>query len=124
ADISPIDSPQGDRPTVALTSRDTAFIRELQEDIEIVSQPFAGVAQRLGVSQEEVVVWLQEAKAAGWLRRFAAVLHQRQAGYVANGMVAWRVPEDSIERAAMVATSLPQVSHCYQRLTYPDWPYN
>jgi glutamate-1-semialdehyde 2,1-aminomutase len=76
------------------------------------------------VSQEEVLAWLQEAKAAGWLRRFAAVLHHRQAGYVANGMVAWRVPDDSIESVATFAASLPQVSHCYQRLTYPDWPYN
>jgi glutamate-1-semialdehyde 2,1-aminomutase len=122
--IAPLDSPQGSRPTVAPTSRDTAFIRELQEDIEIVPQPFAGVADRLGVSQEEVLAWLQEAKAAGWLRRFAAVLHHRQAGYVANGMVAWRVPDDSIESVATFAASLPQVSHCYQRLTYPDWPYN
>jgi len=124
--ISPVDSTQGSRPTPAPSpnARDRAFVRELQEDIEIVSQPFAGVAQRLGVSQEEVVTWLQQAKAVGWLRRFAAILRQRQAGYVANGMVAWRVQEDSIERAATVATSLPQVSHCYQRLTYPDWPYN
>ncbi len=122
--ISAVDSPQGSRPTPALTVRDRAFIRELQKDIEIVSQPFADVAERLGVSQEEVVAWLQQAKAAGWLRRFAAILRQRQAGYVANGMVAWRVPQDSIERVATVAASLPQVSHCYQRLTYPDWPYN
>ncbi len=122
--IAPLDSPQDSRPTIAPTSRDTAFIRELQEDIEIVPQPFAGVADRLGVSQEEVLAWLQEAKAAGWLRRFAAVLHHRQAGYVANGMVAWRVPDDSIESVATFAASLPQVSHCYQRLTYPDWPYN
>jgi glutamate-1-semialdehyde 2,1-aminomutase len=122
--IAPLDSPQGSHPTITPTSRDTAFIRELQEDIEIVPEPFAGVAERLGVSQEEVLAWLQEAKAAGWLRRFAAVLHHRQAGYVANGMVAWRVPDDSIESVATFAASLPQVSHCYQRLTYPDWPYN
>jgi len=125
-DISPVDSTQGARPTPAAvpSARDRAFIRELQEDIEIVSQPFAGVAERLGVSQEEVLAWLHEAKAAGWLRRFAAVLSQRQAGYVANGMAVWRVPEDRIEKAAAVAASLPQVSHCYQRPTYPDWPYN
>jgi len=124
--VSPLDSAQGDRPTPASapSARDRAFIRELQEDIEIVPQPFAGIAERLGVSQEEVLAWLHEAKATGWLRRFAAVLSQRQAGYVANGMVAWRVPEDRIEKAAAVAASLPQISHCYQRPTYPDWPYN
>ncbi len=126
ADISPVDSAQEIRPTPAPApnARDRAFIRELQEDIEITPQPFAGVAERLGVSQEEVLAWLQEARAADWLRRFAAILRQQQAGYVANGMVAWRVPDDSIEKVATVATSLPQVSHCYQRLTYPDWPYN
>jgi glutamate-1-semialdehyde 2,1-aminomutase len=125
-DLSPTDSAQGSRPTRAAVpaARDRAFIRELQEDIEIVSQPFAGVAGRLGVSQQEVLAWLQQAKAAGWLRRFAAILRQRQAGYVANGMVAWRVPDDSIEKVAAVAAALPQVSHCYQRRTYPDWPYN
>ena len=125
-DVSPVDSAQGSRPGPAPipSDRDRAFIRELQEDIEIVPQPFAGVAEHLAVSQEEVLAWLQEAKAVGWLRRFAAILHQRQAGYVANGMVAWQVPEDSIEKTAMVAASLPQVSHCYQRPTYPDWPYN
>lgn len=125
-DISPIDSPQGGRPTPAAipNARDRAFIRELQEDIEIVPQPFARVAERLAVSQEEVIAWLQQAKAAGWLRRFAAVLSQRQAGYVANGMIVWRVPEDSIEKVAAVAAALPQVSHCYQRPSYPDWPYS
>ena len=125
-DVSPVDSAREDHPTPAAlpNARDRAFIRELQEDIEVVPQPFARVSERLGVSQEEVLAWLHEAKAAGWLRRFAAVLRQRQAGYVANGMAVWRVPEDSVEKAAAVAAALPQVSHCYQRPTYPDWPYS
>jgi glutamate-1-semialdehyde 2,1-aminomutase len=123
-DMPPVDSAHESHPASTPDARDRAYIRELQEHIDLVPEPFADVAERLGVSQEEVLAWLQEAKAAGWLRRFAAILHQRQAGYVANGMVAWRVPEDGIEKAAAVASSLPQVSHCYQRLTYPDWPYN
>jgi glutamate-1-semialdehyde 2,1-aminomutase len=126
ADISPAHTPQVSPTSSAPTpsARDRAFIRELQEDIEIVAQPFARIARRLGVSQDEVVDWLRQARAAGWLRRFAAILHQREAGYVANGMVVWRVPGGSIERVAAVAASLPQVSHCYQRRTYPGWPYN
>jgi glutamate-1-semialdehyde 2,1-aminomutase len=125
-DVPRAASPQGSplAPCPAPNTRDRGFIRELQEDIEIIRQPFARLAERLAVSQEDVLAWLQEAKAAGWLRRFAAILSQRQAGYVANGMVVWRVPEDSIEKVAAVAAALPQVSHCYQRPTYPDWPYN
>jgi len=123
-DPSPVVTPQQSRVPAAPTARDRAFIRELQEDIDLIPEPFAPLAERLGASQEEVLRWLQESKAAGWLRRFAAILDQRQAGYVANGMAVWRVPEDCIERLATVAASLPQVSHCYQRPTYPDWPYN
>lgn len=111
-------------PARPLSGRDKAFVRELQEDTELVPRPFAGPARRLGVSEEEVVDWLREAEALGWLRRFAAILHHRRAGYVANGMVAWRVPPERIEEAGAFAASLPQVSHCYQRPTYPDWPYN
>jgi glutamate-1-semialdehyde 2,1-aminomutase len=126
ADISPAEIPQASPPSAAPApdARDRAFIRELQENIEIVAQPFARIAQRLALSQDEVLDWLRQARAAGWLRRFAAILHQREAGYVANGMVVWRAPEDNMEKVAAVAASLPQVSHCYQRRTYPDWPYN
>jgi DNA-binding Lrp family transcriptional regulator len=107
----------------SLSPRDCAFVRALQEDIEIVREPFAPVARRLDVTEEEIFDWLREAAAAGWLRRFAAVLNHRRAGYQANGMVVWRVPPQRLEEAAAVASSYPQVSHCYQRSTFPDWPY-
>jgi DNA-binding Lrp family transcriptional regulator len=107
----------------SLSPRDRAFVRVLQEDVELVHEPFAAVARRLGVTQEEIFIWLREAAAVGWLRRFAAVLNHRRAGYQANGMVAWRVPPQRLEEAAAVASSYPQVSHCYQRPTFPDWPY-
>ena len=98
-------------------------MRALQGDIDIVPQPFTIAAQRLGVSQEEVFAWLREAAAAGWLRRVAAVLHHRRAGHPANGMVVWRVPPQRLEDVAALASAFPQVSHCYQRPTFPDWPY-
>jgi DNA-binding Lrp family transcriptional regulator len=75
------------------------------------------------VGQEEVFAWLGQAAAAGWLRRFAAILNHRRAGYGANGMVVWQVPPQHLEETAAIASSFPQVSHCYQRPTFPDWPY-
>jgi DNA-binding Lrp family transcriptional regulator len=108
----------------SLSQRDRAFVRALQDDIDIVPQPFAATASRLGVNQEEVLAWLGEAAAAGWLRRFAAILHHRRAGYGANGMVVWRVPPERLEEVAALASTLPQVSHCYERPTFPDWPYS
>jgi len=106
-----------------LSPRDRAFVHALQEDIEIVHEPFTAAAQRLGVSQKEVFDWLRQAAAAGWLRRFAAILNHRRVGYGANGMVAWRVPPQRLEEVAAQASTFPQVSHCYERPTFIDWPY-
>ena len=107
-----------------LGPRDRTFVRALQDDIDVVPQPFAVVAKRLGVNQEEIFAWLREAAAAGWLRRFAAILNHRRVGYGANGMVVWRVPAQRLEEVAAVASSFLQVSHCYQRPTFSDWPYS
>jgi len=111
-------------PPRPLSPRDRAFVRGLQDDIEIVAQPFGAAARRLGVSQEEIFAWLRQASAAGWLRRFAAILNHRRAGYGANGMIVWRVPPQRLEDVATVASSFVQVSHCYERPTFPDWPYS
>ena len=58
------------------------------------------------------------------MRRFAAILRHRDVGFVANGMFVWKVPEDSITEVGEKLGAFPQVSHCYQRPSYPDWPYN
>lgn len=105
-------------------ARDKAFIRTLQQGITIAAEPFAPVAQALTVSTEELVEWMREAKSRGWLRRFAAVLHHRRAGYSANGMVVWKVPRERVDEVAAVACRPPQVSHCYERVTCPGWPYS
>jgi len=60
------------------------------------------------------------------MRRFAAVLHHRQAGFSANAMGVWAVPGDDaeIERVGALMAGFRAVSHCYRRPSYPDWPYN
>ena len=62
-------------------------------------------------------------KARGIMRRFSAVLHHRRAGFTANSMAVWKVPEErSVEVGNLMAQS-PWVTHCYERPTYPDWEY-
>ena len=40
------------------------------------------------------------------------------------GMIVWKVPKDKIADVGAQLGAFPQVSHCYERPTYPDWPYN
>jgi DNA-binding Lrp family transcriptional regulator len=58
------------------------------------------------------------------LRRVAAILYHRRAGFSANGMGVWKVPEDEVLATGMRMAAFRGVSHCYQRPTYADWPYS
>ena len=58
------------------------------------------------------------------MRRFAAVLYHRSAGFVYNGMGVWKAPDEQMDELGSLMASFRGVSHCYQRPTYPDWPYN
>ena len=63
-------------------------------------------------------------KERGILRRVAAILYHRRAGFSANGMGVWKVPEDKIAEFGPRMASFRGISHCYQRPTYEDWPYS
>jgi DNA-binding Lrp family transcriptional regulator len=58
------------------------------------------------------------------LRRVAAILIHRRAGFSANGMGVWKVPEAEIMATGARMASFRGISHCYQRPTYEDWPYS
>lgn len=106
------------------TEEDKEFIRHLQKDLQVVDRPFLSAAQSLGMTEEQVFEKLKHYEDIGVMRRFAAILRHRDAGFTANGMIVWKVPEERIEQVGATLGSFPQVSHCYQRPVYADWPYN
>ena len=106
------------------TEDDKNFIRELQKDMEIIDEPFVKAANNLGITEDELFSKMKHYESLGVLRRFAAILRHRQVGFTANGMIVWKVPEDRITSVGETLGSFPQISHCYERPTYDDWPYN
>ena len=106
------------------TEQDKDFIRELQKDMQIIDEPFVKAANNLGITEDELFAKMKQYESIGVLRRFAAILRHRQVGFTANGMIVWKVPEDRITTVGETLGSFPQVSHCYERPTYDDWPYN
>ena len=58
------------------------------------------------------------------LRRVAAILFHRRAGFSANGMGVWKVPDERIMELGPRMAAFRGISHCYQRPTYEDWPYS
>jgi siroheme decarboxylase len=113
-----------DKKKFELASRDKEFIRELQKDLEITPRPFDTLAKNLGITVDELFKKAIEYETMGVMRRFAAILRHRDAGFTANGMIVWMVPEDKIDEVGYKLASFAQVSHCYRRPVYPDWPFN
>jgi len=106
------------------TEEDKQFIRELQKDLEIVDRPFLKSAQNLGMTEDQIFEKLKYYEEIGVMRRFAAILRHRDAGFTANGMIVWIVPDERITEVGEKLGAFPQVSHCYQRPVYKDWPFN
>jgi DNA-binding Lrp family transcriptional regulator len=109
---------------IELSEEDVATIRATQGPMPVVSEPYAPAAERLGISQAEVLERLESLRERGGLRRVAAILYHRRAGFSANGMGVWEVPEDDIQGMGRRMAAFRGVSHCYQRPTYADWPYS
>lgn len=106
------------------TEDDKEFIRHLQKDLPVVDRPFLASANALGMTESQVFEKLQYYEEIGVMRRYAAILRHRDVGFTANGMIVWKVPEDKIEPVGEKLGAFPQISHCYQRPVYADWPYN
>ena len=103
---------------------DVAVIRALQGDMPIVPRPYAPAAAELGMAEEQLLEHLRGMQERRLLRRVAAILFHRRAGFSANGMGVWRVPDERIMELGPRMAAFRGISHCYQRPTYEDWPYS
>lgn len=115
---------EAQRSKVPVTERQIELIRELQKDIPLVERPYDGWAAAVGLTPAGLLDEARAFIARGQMRRVAAVLHHRSAGFVANAMGVWKVPEgQDVDTYGEIMGSFVAVSHCYRRPVYPDWPY-
>jgi siroheme decarboxylase len=109
---------------IDITENDKHFIRELQKDLKVIPEPFKEMAENLRITTTELFAKAKEYEKNGVMRRFAAILRHRDAGFSANGMVVWQVPDEKIDEIGYKLAAFPQVSHCYRRPVYSDWQFN
>ena len=112
-------------PQKAVLSRaDKLVINGLQQDLPLVSRPFTAISVRLGMDVEDILACCRSLKQRGVVRRFAAAINHKQAGFKANAMACWKASPDMVDVAGRKLASLKEVSHCYERKTNPLWWYN
>jgi DNA-binding Lrp family transcriptional regulator len=118
---------KGFREAQTLTEREIRAVRALQRDLPLVERPFRQLAEKHGegLTQEDLFALAEDFRQRGIMRRYSAVLRHRNAGFSANAMGVWVVPEERLEEVGSLIADFAAVSHCYQRPSYPpDWPYN
>jgi DNA-binding Lrp family transcriptional regulator len=100
------------------------IIEFLQGDLPLTSHPYAGLADQLGWSEQEVLMKIEQMLNDGVIRRISAVLRHQRAGFTVNAMIAWKVQEDEADRIGEMFSSFTAVSHCYLRDVPENFDYN
>ena len=109
---------------IEVSDLDVAVIQNLQGDMPVTPEPYAPAAAAIGIDQQRMLSHLESMRERRALRRVAAILYHRRAGFSANGMGVWKVPEGAELDVGRRMAAFRGISHCYQRPTYPDWPYS
>jgi siroheme decarboxylase len=111
-------------PIAPLTAAQVQAVRALQTDLPACPQPFELLARQADMGAAELLQAGEELLRRGAMRRYAAVLRHRKVGFAVNCMTVWNVPAERAEQAGATLAGFPEVTHCYLRPTWPDWPYN
>lgn len=103
---------------------DQQIVRILCEDLPLVSNPFAVLAEKVGISEKEFIQRAQNLENSGAMRRIGVAIFHNKIGYSHNVLVVWDIPDEKLEQTAKIIVTYPEVSHCYARLRSEGWQYN
>lgn len=107
-----------------LDELDKKIISAMQDEFPLVLEPYREIADKIGISEQELLDRLERYKKSGQIRKMGAVLRHREVGYSANALCAWLVPESRNEEVGRLMASKSEITHCYTRLEQPGWRYN
>lgn len=108
-----------------LSAEDRALVQACQAGLPFVPQPYAEIAERLGLTEDHVMTRLAALKAQGVIRRIGIAPNHYKLGMVANGMTVWDIDDAQAEELGALVGAMEDVTHCYLRPRHPPlWPYN
>jgi DNA-binding Lrp family transcriptional regulator len=93
---------------------DRAIVNALQGGFPICDEPYRETAERLGLTEAELIARLQRMLEAKTLTRFGPMFQVERMGG-AFVLAALAVPEADFERVAEQVNALPEVAHNYRR---------
>ncbi len=108
-----------------IDSTDRRLLATIEDGLPLVPQPYAVVAQGLGLSEADVLARLHRLRSEGIISRFGLVVRHHELGYRANAMAVWDVSDGQVDDIGRQLAGYDFVTLCYRRpRRLPLWPYN
>ncbi len=89
------------------------LLNDFQRGLPLTSRPYAAMAERLGVSEGEVIAHLRAMQEAGTVSRVGAVIRPHRVGV--STLAAMAVPPERLAEVADIVSACPEVNHNYER---------
>jgi len=89
------------------------LLNDFQRDFPLSSRPYAELAARLGVTEEQVLATLEDLQAQGAISRIGPVFRPHKVG--ASTLAAMAVPAARLDAVAELVSAYPEVNHNYER---------
>jgi len=115
-------TPRSKKPGLSKVDRDV--LKELTGDLPTTSKAYLQLAEKIGISEEEFLTRARKLLRKGYLRKVSAIISPSKAGFRANGMTVFKAPSKNVARLGKKLAAYPEVTHCYDRVAPPEFPYN
>ena len=101
------------------------LIDEIQSGLPLVERPYAEIAQKVGIDEQEVMRRIEIMLTTGAIRRMGVVVRHHELGYRANAMLVWDIADERVNEVAKQLSRVDCITLCYQRPRHlPHWHYN
>ena len=90
------------------------ILYEMQKNFPLTKRPFADIANKLDISEDEVIDIIKKEKDNGIIRQTSAIFDTKRLGYKSS-LVAFEVDKNGINKAVEILNSHPGISHNYER---------
>ena len=108
-----------------LDASDRCLVGALQDGLSLTARPYAVVAERIGLSEAQVIERLRRLLREGVITRIGVGVHHHRLGYRAHAIVAFDVPCARVDLVGERLARAAPVTRCDRRTRRPpNWPYN
>lgn len=107
-----------------LDELDKKIICALQDEFPLVARPYQAIAEKLGITEAELMKRMEGYLQSGKIRKMGAVLRHREVGYAANALCAWVIPDERTDEIGAFMAGKPEITDCYLRNKQTGWRYN